>query len=329
MLAGGIGRLARHRWAPSRESDAMESYRRASLIVSAGGAYLGGSKPGTNFIKNGNIRAARYAGRSTIVAPITVNPFSTAVGQLIRWGLKDTKVFVRDEPSRALLEGLAVEASLVPDIALRAPTLLRIASEARRDHSTSMPRTIGWAPRGYRRDHADWGQPEQAEQQILAAVRHLLSVSNDRLMFLPHVRAGPTDDDLATVNRLVGQLSDDERDRISISETPTTLMDAVRRYRDVDVLITSRMHAAIFAMATGTPALTVAYEPKVRGVMTEVGLADRVIPASMAVSVAEIVEMIRRLGLPTERARTIAALSQAQRRFAAFDRALEVAVRRQ
>jgi polysaccharide pyruvyl transferase WcaK-like protein len=88
------------------------------------------------------------------------------------------------------------------------------------------------------------------------------------------------------------------------------------------------MHAAIFALAVGTPAIAVAYEPKVAGVMADVGLADRVVPADARLSPDALIDLVARLRAPAERDRTRAAYARVQKRFAGYDAALRAAVGR-
>ena len=326
-LVHDVGRVARFRLG-LRPDAAMAAYRAADVVVSAGGGYLGGSKPGGNLIKAANIRAGVMAGRPTVVAPVTINPWSDPVRRIIRWGLAGSTVFVRDAPTLDLVTGADVRAVLVPDIAVRAPSLLQAHAERPGHPVDGGARVIGWAPRGYRADHAAWGQPGTAESTVLDAVRDLIHTSGRSLRLVPHVRAGAGDDDLDAVQRLMDRFTPAERSCVSIAERPDTLAAAVRQYADLDVLITSRMHAAIFAMAVGTPAIAVAYEPKVGGVMTDLGLADRVIPADATLSASDVIDLVARLGSAVERERTLAAFERAGMRFAPLDAALADAAMR-
>lgn len=49
-------------------------------------------------------------------------------------------------------------------------------------------------------------------------------------------------------------------------------------FEHVDAVVAVRLHGAILAMLAGKPAMTIGYEPKVRGIMDAVGLADNVLP---------------------------------------------------
>ncbi len=108
--------------------------------------------------------------------------------------------------------------------------------------------------------------------RTLAAVQRMLDSPDQRLTFIPHVRAGTADDDMSAVTRLMSRLTPAQREQVDVMPDPVTLQDSVRQFATVEVLITSRMHAAIFAMAVGTPAIAVAYEPKVREILEDVGL---------------------------------------------------------
>ncbi len=74
------------------------------------------------------------------------------------------------------------------------------------------------------------------------------------------------------------------------------------------------MHAGIFAMAVGTPALAVAYEPKVRGVMTLAGLGDRVLDASTALRVDDVMRLVEVSRDPAQRVRTRDAFERMRQR---------------
>ena len=299
---------------------ASDAYRRADVIVSAGGAYLGGSKPGINLIKLANLRAGVGAGRPTLTAPITVNPSSRLVRSLMRWGCASVTLFVRDAPSRETLLAMGLSSDLVPDMALRARTLVQQSAPLAARRAASG--VIGWAPRAYRADHNKWGDPRAAEQAVMVAMERLLETTELRLRLIAQVRAAADDDDRLTVDRIALGLGKRFGSRIDVADDVDSLDDAIGRYASLDALVTSRMHAALFALGAGTPAVAVAYEPKVAGVMADLGLADRVLPASSEVTPDAVLRQIRRLLEPREIERTRDAFVAAQGRFDAFDRAL-------
>jgi colanic acid/amylovoran biosynthesis protein WcaK/AmsJ len=298
-----------------RRDPLMRPYRSADLVVSVGGGFLGGTKSGANLVKVANVRAGVIARRPTIVGPVSANPFTGNVGRVLRWGLRGSQVFARDRASLDRLRSCGLDARFAPDTAFRAPSLLAAARWSAQREGTSATGLIGWSPRRYRTDHRAWGDPEAAESRTLAAVQRVLATPEERLAFIPHVRVGTSDDDMSAVTRLMGRLTPAQRDQVEILPDPATLEDSVRQFAGVDVLVTSRMHAAIFAMAVGTPAIAVAYEPKVRQILEDAGLGDRVVEPSADLNDRELADLITRLRRPEERARTRRAFDAVQDRF--------------
>lgn len=323
LLLYAAARITRSRLPKTGTDLAIDAYRNADLVMSAGGAYLGGHKPGINLIKLANIQYAASIGQPAVVGPVTINPFSNLVGSLIRWGMKGAAVFVRDRQSAHLLTQIGILARLVPDLALRAPSLRKAAAMWRDGPVPGQGRIIGWAPRDYRKEHSAWGRPYFAEEVVLRSMKTLLRSSENQLRFVSHVRADKADDDSLAVDRLRRAFSATERSRIDNAARPDSLIDAVLQYQGLDILITSRLHAALFALAAGTPAIAVAYEPKVLGVMSDLGLADRVLRTDATLTESEVVDRIHRLLGEPERARTADAFRQAQVRFQPLDATLQ------
>ena len=324
-LAWVMSRIVRARlgWPPDQ---ATASYHTADLVVSVGGGFLGGAKAGANLVKVANIQAGVMAGKPTIVAPVSVNPCSPNVARTLRWGLRGTVVFGRDTASVGRLRDLGLDARFAPDLALRAPSL-RTASERCLLDGSLPSGVIGWSPRTYRAEHTAWGRPDAAEDRTLEAVRSILAASNYRLRFIPHVRAGTLDDDTYAVDRLIARLTSDERSKTEVALAPATLAESVLAFAPLDLLITSRMHAAISALAVGTPAIAIAYEPKVVGILDDLGLGDRVIAPTADLTAEHITALVARFATPEERARTREVFTAVQDKFADFIGELSGSVR--
>lgn len=314
--------LAETRRSTMRDPTAR-AYANATVVISAGGAYLGGPKPGINFVQAMNIAYARMLGRPALVAPITVNPPSWLVGRILRWGLRDALVFVRDTPSRDQLAELGVPSTLVPDVAVRAPTVRR-ASAAARDVviGESDASCLCWAPRLYRPDQDAWPHRTMLERNMVDGVAEFLRRTGFGLRFVPQVVVGGDDDDRLAVARLTELFPDDLRSRIEHGAPASSVAAAVDQFVGCRVLLASRLHASILAMALGVPSLSVAYEPKVAGVLDDLGLSDRVLPVEPTWTPSDLANRLLRLMEPDERARTFAAFAVDESRFEALDRAL-------
>jgi len=136
------------------------------------------------------------------------------------------------------------------------------------------------------------------------------------------VRATAVDDDALAIDRLRALLPADLQQRIETDEGAGSLDDAVAQYAECHVLLASRLHAGLMAMASGVPSLIVGYEPKVKGVLTGLGLGERVIDPSRPGTAAELAEQLLALRDPSERTRTLAAAAAAATGFGPLDRAL-------
>jgi polysaccharide pyruvyl transferase WcaK-like protein len=315
LLVHVIGRIARSlaaRVAPPLADDSMRAYARAGLVVSAGGAYLGGRKPGVNLVRGYNIAYGRVWGRPTIAAPMTINPPSRVVRLLLSNLLRGVPIFARDHESIVRARQLGLRATYAPDLVFRAA----------RGRAPAQPSgVVAWAPRGYRPDQDAWAARDRLESSQLAAVSDLLRTDAGlRLEFVPQVDVEDIDDDRVTIARLDRQLRPEFDGRVSVLTPPASIDETIDAYARYDVVLTSRLHAALLALLGLTPSLVVGYEPKVSGVLATLGLDDRVIPADGSWAPAEIASWLRRLMSDAgERDATRAATQNLEAQYASFD----------
>jgi polysaccharide pyruvyl transferase WcaK-like protein len=86
------------------------------------------------------------------------------------------------------------------------------------------------------------------------------------------------DDDAVVIDEIIARL-DVDRPRPAVlawrPELPRLMIDV---FTQIDAVVAVRLHGAILAMLAGKPAMTIAYEPKVRGIMEAVGLSEHVLP---------------------------------------------------
>jgi polysaccharide pyruvyl transferase WcaK-like protein len=311
------------RYVAASKDRSMQSYREADVVAVAGGGWAGGWKPGASFIKLGNVRAAALAGRPCVVAPISINPPSLVVQGMLKWGFRDALLFVRDRPSLERAQELGLAAALVPDAAFLAPTLARAASSDLRPPSTAD--VLGWVPRNYRRDHRRWGAPESTEAALAAAVAPLVGTRFREVRLFTHVQVSEVDDDSTAVLRVAARLRAQAvpSGRVVLAPSARSLAEATAQYGSVGVLITSRMHAAIFALASSVPSLVVGYEPKVSGVMELLGLGDWVVPVDILESHRQLRARIEALLDPRQSERARLAWEAARQKFGPFHSALK------
>jgi colanic acid/amylovoran biosynthesis protein len=84
-----------------------------------------------------------------------------------------------------------------------------------------------------------------------------------------------TDDSRLAV-RIAEGLPDDVRSRVHVDRSFRQPADLRDHYGSFDLVVSTRMHAAILALAAGTPVLPIAYEFKTREVFARMGLEEYV-----------------------------------------------------
>jgi polysaccharide pyruvyl transferase WcaK-like protein len=253
-------------WVGVKQSARIALSRSADLVISVGGGYLGAGRVLTNLLAGLNIAYGRVLGKRTIAAPMSIRPTSRLVGFLLRVLLTGTAVFARDRLSQRIFEEARIHARYGSDLALRAPTL---GATTR----TASGKTIGWAPRTYASDHrTDWSEQEAAKE-----LQRLVD-DGYNVVLLTQCTA-PSADDRPAVRRAASFLP-----QAKILPIANTLDEAKRQWASVDVLLGGRMHAAIGAMRVGTPALAVAYEEKVAGLLNDLGLPHAVVHTASGVA---------------------------------------------
>jgi colanic acid/amylovoran biosynthesis protein len=305
---------------------AVAAYRDASLVVSVGGGYLGRDSFVLNLAKVATIAFAPVAGRRAIVAPITVNPASTAVRWILRFGLRRVRVFVRDEPSRERFARTGIDATLVPDLALRSPSFVAARAAGRAAGIRPRRDVVGWAQREYRPMYEAFAHRDAIEGHCIDAMVRLLRSSNLRLRFIAQVSATEADDDRQAIRRLRAELPAEFADRIDECEPAHSVEEAIEQYAGCDILLASRLHASLLAMAAGVPSLTVGYDPKVQGVLDELGLGDRAVDIERLEDPQRLADRLLALASAEQRERTERVISDAEARYAPFDEALRDAL---
>jgi polysaccharide pyruvyl transferase WcaK-like protein len=313
-------------WMKRARDPAVRAYLQADLVVSAGGAYLGGSKIGTNLIKAINIRLGLLADRPVVIAPMTITPPSRAVATILSHMLRGTTLFVRDEQSRVVAQRLGLSAAVSRDLAFRSPAVLSaLTGSAIKSHG-GRHLVVGWAPRAYRPDHDTWTKRRELEQSCIDAVGRLVGEGRGILRFVAQTTVDETDDDMQAVDRLRQTLPKGVATRTTVSQRPANLREAVAMYAGLDILLAGRLHAGLLALSAGVPALVIGYEPKVEGVLSGLGLSDRVIPPDASWSGEQIAEQLIRLRTPAEIERTNRARQLAVSGFDDFESVLQGAL---
>lgn len=311
---------------PGRNDPALNAYRDADVVVAVGGGYLGGSKPGGNLIKGLNIAAGRLAHKPVIVAGVTVTPAGRLVAHILRWALHGTHVFVRDKQSHAELARLGLPSEMVRDLCFRAPAAVEALTTAGRALRPDENLMLGWVPRDYRKWHLAWENRADVERGCLEAIARLMREHDAQVRFMAQVTVVGTDDDREAIKRLRASLPAGLADRTEVRDVSWSLAATIEAYRSVDVILASRLHVGLLALAAGTPSLVVGYDPKVIGVFDGLGLGHRVILPDGSWTDQRITEALLSLLQPTERELTEEARRRATEGYGRLDTVMREAL---
>ncbi len=302
-----------------RSRVAIRAYRDADLVVSCGGGYLGGGRPGSNMLLVFRIAFARLLGKRAVVAPVTVKPMNSIVARLIGTGLRGARVFARDLPTIARLAEVGIPATYASDLAFRSPALTRAGKRPRPIHSGLV---VAWAPRQFGSDSDAYRDRAAIEEQTIFALSALVRDRGARVILVAQSNVSGLEDDLIVINRVLRRLPEDLRASVETPAPAHGVEEAVGQFARADVLLSSRMHAGIMALFAGTPSLIVGYEPKVKGVFELLGLADWLIdPEAMPLG-PKLAAHLAALATDAERGRIGPALERARAAFGELDAVL-------
>ena len=109
---------------------------------------------------------------------------------------------------------------------------------------------------------------------VAAAVTHLVRARGARVLFLSTCQGRPKYrfDDSAVALEIRDLVPEDARGHVEVDRAardPVAIRDA---YAEADLVVATRMHAAILALAAGTPVLPIAYEVKTNELFGRYGL---------------------------------------------------------
>jgi colanic acid/amylovoran biosynthesis protein len=265
-------------WLPPELRRVLRAYRDADLIVAAGGGYLYTTSP---FKGNGVLLATvlgfllgRLVGRPVVLYSQSIGPFASRLQTwLVRHALRCVQLIqVRERRSLALLEGW----SLGTPIVLTADAAFLIEAET---PPGLEPCAVGAVRVGLtvRR----WFRREAAQlryEGVLAAfVDWLITEEKAEVVFVPQVTHAQADDDDRTVaRRIVDRLRHPGGAQVLEAELrPGEVKGLCGR---MTYFVGTRMHSNIFALSLGVPVLAIGCQPKMSGLMEQLGLLEWTVP---------------------------------------------------
>jgi colanic acid/amylovoran biosynthesis protein len=273
--------------------------RDADLVISSGGGYFFSTRrgfPGPMFWQAlAHVGLAQRMGKPIVFAPQSVGPFANRLAaRAMRRLLSHVSVraiLLREPRSLACVHELigggpaASRTFLCPDLAflLEADAPRGGAAAAPAQRRPVLAVTV-----------RDWLFADRSSAAGRAAARssYLVTVadacvhfhrrSSGSVRILPHSRGpGQLEDDRPISRELAGSLRGRIPDEcvslldLAGDDSPQQVMAALA---DADLVLASRLHSAILAMAAGRPAIVLGYQPKSEGTMALLGLERLCLP---------------------------------------------------
>ncbi|MDX9863128.1 MAG: polysaccharide pyruvyl transferase family protein [Rhodospirillales bacterium] len=265
---------------PSSVGAGLDRFAAADLVVSAGGTYL---VPHYRiFPKILDLLVARSLRRPFVLFTQSLGPFPKQRRDwLLRHVLRRARVIlVRDARSRRHLVEFGVSAER---IALCADAVFAMAPL---QPPAPVSGRAGEGPLRVAISVRDWPHIGKGKAEGMAdyhaavaeLVRRLVETHGAEVTFLSTCQGALEywTDDSRVADSVVALLSAEVRRHVRINRdfhTPQALLDLYGRF---DLVVATRMHAAILALCAGVPVLPVAYEFKTVELFTALGLGDYV-----------------------------------------------------
>lgn len=213
--------------------------------------------------------------KPTMMLPQSVGPVPGRIQQMVlRWLVEHMDlVTVREAESCTFLDSLGCRVSpvILPDLAFGLPPTVREVS-----HPSEF--WLGLTVMDFGAQNAAYGGQQAYEDAIVEAIGEVMTLMGSSVrVFLFAQCFGPSrdQDDRACSRRVYERLCvlSDSVHLVEREDDPFSLRQC---YSEMDCLIGTRMHTAIFAAGGGVPLILIAYQPKAIGTMQLLGLGDYV-----------------------------------------------------
>jgi colanic acid/amylovoran biosynthesis protein len=271
----------------------------ADAIAGATVAIRGGGGVGQDswgpgvLIHVAQVLAALVSGVPVVCLGQSVGPFRSArlrslVGAVLR---RTDAVVLRESESLATIHAMRI----APE-RLQSGTDMAFALDRDRPaRCVTAPRSgrlrVGVTARNWSFPHAldRHAAQQRYENALVEALEHLLAVHDAEIVFLPQVIGPGNDDDRLVERRLAARLK--RPDRVRVIEDDLAPSALIEMLGEMDMLLATRFHSAIFAMLARVPVVAIAYEHKTTGIMRRMDLGQWIVPIE-TVSGARLIELI-------------------------------------
>jgi len=250
---------------PTGVAEPLRGLRDADVVISKAGGHLYSTaerrvgSPTYLF----TIWAASVLRRPTVIYAQSVGPFSSRLADaLARRALRGVALATAREPrSHAWLKGTLADATRVHLTADEGFHLRPNADPANPVEPELGITAIAWRYPGHPDPRAAATRYEDA---LVEVARWYIDERGGRVSLVRWLTGGHREDDRELIDRLLARI---DRAGRAGAIGPFGPLEASRRLGEMEMLVASRLHSAIFAMVAGTPAVAVEYLPKTGEIM--------------------------------------------------------------
>ncbi len=275
-----IGRMLRRRLPPAL-AEAMGRTAACDVVIATGGTYLVPHYDLTPRIVNFLLCLA--LGRKLVLFTQSLGPFPpgprrAVLGAILR---RCRLILVRDEPSRRHLRALRVPDARIVVTADAAFALAPASIEGETVPTANTPLRVAVSLRDW--PHFDKSRAGDGMERYLDGVAALVSDMVGRhgaqVTFLSTCQgiAEYWTDDSRVADAVVARLPAQLRLSVAVDRAHRRPEALIAQFRAFDLVVATRMHAAILALSAGRPVLGIAYEFKTRELLQRVGFGELVV----------------------------------------------------
>jgi len=223
------------------------------------------------FSRTWDVLVARFFGKHLIMLPNSVGPFNTLIGKtLSKLSLSSYDyLFIREDISLDIVKSLNIKAKkiLTSDTALLLPN--EICEKKFKYHNL-----IGICPGAY-----DKGISNENFQRYIYSHAVVLDKTIEKygykIFFIPHYIRGFKNDDLDISKLIIDRMKYKDNVKLLITNNVDEFKNILIQ---MDLVISSKMHPAVYSISEFTPTLCIAYDHKQIGFFKSLNLSDCVIP---------------------------------------------------
>ena len=222
------------------------------------------------FSRTWDVLIAKFFGKNLIMFPNSVGPFKTFIGRTLSKVALNCYdcICIRENISFDIVKTLHLRCKkiLTSDISLLLPTISP-------KHVFSLNNLIGVCPGVY-----DSGMPKEKINKYInvhaKALDRAINKYGLNVFFIPHYISGLKNDDLYISKLIIKNMV--YNDKVKLIKT-NSVDEFKSLLASMDVVISSKMHPAVFATSEFTPTLCIAYDHKQIGFFRILGLSNYVI----------------------------------------------------